>query len=317
MKDEQSDKLLLKRIREESPLRRVAAQSALYDKYRDPVHNYLRSHLPPSAVEDLDQMVWTAIIEGSLTVRLDSEDARDWIMGIAQKKVADYYRHRERVSEEVVSQVVDRERRIPKMVERWESIIELRKAWRALTPEQRLVFFLADIAEVPVSEVIRWVGCSRQAIYEMHRRARQAIRSSMALIQQGGEPQSEWLEPTAHTNMVIDLHPALLEEEQELLANATGVQPDRLLDNFEFGMTLLVEPTAEYLEQLDRRTGIFHLALLSHDGLEEYLAGTGEGCDIYLFDMTLDRNRLTIDPQSRPLKTLTGWRLWPADESPG
>ncbi len=58
------------------------------------------------------------------------------------------------------------------------------------------------------------------------------------------------------------------------------------------------KPDMELLRKLAKRSGLSHLALLSREGLEEYLRRTGEGCDIYLLEMTLDGNRPTIDPSS-------------------
>ncbi|MBC7264772.1 MAG: sigma-70 family RNA polymerase sigma factor [Chloroflexi bacterium] len=312
MAEEKSDRLLFEAIQYGSPPERKAAEEALHSRYKDVVRRHIRRNVPPPDAVDLEQTVWMEVIQGARKVRLRFESAAPWILGIARKKVAEFYR-RPKPPTSSLQEGMASEGRIAEPLEERENILELRMAWRALTPEQRLVVFLADIVGAPLSEVARWVGRSEQAIYEMHRRAKEAIRSLLWDIQQGHEPQSQWLAPSSHTYVVIDLHPALGLGELQFLAEGTGVEPDLLLDSFEFGMALYVERTPEYLEAVDRHFALFHLVLLSREGLEEYLAGTGEGCDAYVFQMTLEDDCLTPDPRYQALKMRAGWRLRPTE----
>lgn len=313
MCQEMPDRAVIQKIQHGSPDEQAAALRALYLRYHTLVRRHVTGHVAPTDAADVEQDAWKEVIASARKVELRSESARGWILGILRRVVARHF-GRPTPEQQLLDEDIGSSFRVAEAVERSQTILEFRKAWRALTPEQRVVVFLADIVGAPVSEVIRWTGGSRQAIYQMHRRAREAIQASMELIERGGEPESEWLESFAHTNIVIDLRPDLSEEEHHFLAKATGVQPGALFDSFEVGMALFVEATEEYLEELLRQPAVFRLALLSREGLEEYLAATGEGCDVYLFQMTLEGNCLTIDARSRPLKTRTGWRLLPERE---
>ena len=99
----------------------------------------------------------------------------------------------------------------------------------------------------------------------------------------------------------------------KFLAEGIEVSPSELSDRFEFGMTLHLEATQEYLETVDHHFGVFHVILMEREGLDEYLAGTGEGKAAYVFQMTVHGNRLTPDPRYQTLKLRAGWRA-PADE---
>lgn len=307
MKDGQSDMLLINKIQEGSPLQRTAAQSTLYDKYRAAVRNYLQSRLPPSAVEDLDQTVWTAIIEGSLTVGLESGDARNWIIGIAHKKVADYYRNQKKSSEHAVSHVVDRKRRIPKMVERRESIIELRKAWRALTPEQRLVIFLSDILGVPVREVIRWIGRPKQTVYSIRHRAKRALREHLKRQRDGLEPDSPWLIPDPHHYIVGDLHPHFSQPEACALSKKLGVSPTELESKYEFGFTLYIHPSEEYLDVIDYGETLFQLVLLPRESWDNLIEKETRQASLVSFPMVFEGETLTIATAPSPSHVEIGW----------
>ena len=310
---EMLDGALIDKIQHSSPDERAEAVRALYLKCEGLVRTYVGQRIHPSDAADVEHDVWGEIISSAGRVRLRSESARGWVIGIARRVGAGYYQRRA-PEQETIDEATESAFRVPEAVERREAIRTLRAAWRALTPEQRLVVFLADVVGAPISEVIRWVGRSRQAIYAMHTRAKEAILSLMELIESGEEPESEWLESVPHTNMVIDLHPDLSDEEREFLARIAHIKPAQLFESFEVGMALFIEPSQQYLETLDRWTDIFHLVLLSRQGLDEYLAEDGESCDVYLFEMTIEENGLTVDRRARPLKTRAGWRLVPDNE---
>lgn len=70
---------------------RQAAQALLYQKHGRAVRRFVAARVPPGAVDDVCQEVWTAVIRGLDAYHLDAPP-RAWLLAIARNKSHDVWR---------------------------------------------------------------------------------------------------------------------------------------------------------------------------------------------------------------------------------
>jgi RNA polymerase sigma-70 factor (ECF subfamily) len=110
---------------------------------------------------------------------------RTWICGIALNVASDYrskaYRRRE-VAEDALPEQVDQARPLAE--------IERREAWRlvdrlleVMPEEQRRVFVLYEIEQLPMKEVAAIVDCPLSTAYSRLHAARETVRENLAMQQ--------------------------------------------------------------------------------------------------------------------------------------
>lgn len=156
---------------------RVAFQ-LLCHRYLPIVTRRLRMLLPQSAVEDVAQEVFIAVIRSIPQYR---EDAlfRTWISGIIRFKVADYYRGEGRQPETVE---LDPAYHAPSEgSEAWCEQAAAFVALRQLKPDYQEIVLLRFAEGLPFKQIAGTLGITLEATKSRYRRAIQALAEAMGV----------------------------------------------------------------------------------------------------------------------------------------
>lgn len=155
-----------------------AAFEMLCDRYLPIVIRRLRMLLPSSAVEDVAQEVFIAVVK---SIRRYREDAlfRTWISAIIRFKVADYYRGEKRQPDTVE---LDPAYHSPSEgTEAWREQAVALLALQRLKPDYQEVLMLRFAEGLPFKQIAGVLGISLEAAKSRYRRAIQALADEMGV----------------------------------------------------------------------------------------------------------------------------------------
>jgi len=160
--------------------------SALYGKYKNRVFGFLlRMTGDRDVAEDLLQETFLAAMRNA--AQFDrSRSFLSWLFGIAHKRAIDYFR-RVKVETEHADDAVDsvgsRMDSPDAVVSNRDLRVRIGKAVQLLEPQQREVFMLRELGEVPFKEISEIMGCPLNTALG---RMRLALRNIRKELEKGG-----------------------------------------------------------------------------------------------------------------------------------
>lgn len=138
-----------------------------------------RLGVPQSSLEDAVQEVFLVLHRRRHEFRGESS-LRTWIHGIAVNVARRDYDRRQREARTIPA--IDEPRRLddPELAARdSEAIARLDRLLAPLSAEQREVFVLAEVAELPVPEIAKMVGANLNTVYSRLRLARAHVQRTL------------------------------------------------------------------------------------------------------------------------------------------
>lgn len=151
---------------------------ALYQRYITIVYRRLRSRIPPADVEDLAQDIFMGLIH-SLGQFKGKARFSTWLYTIVSRRIADYYRSRQRKSDGMLSLDDTNAPQIASSDELPEDAVLLQKALGTLPEHYREVLLLRFADDLPFAEIATLKNQSLEAIKSLYRRALQALKQEM------------------------------------------------------------------------------------------------------------------------------------------
>ena len=158
----------------------------IFGTYADFVwQKLLRFGVPDCDVDDVTQEVFV-VVQRKLPTFEGRSSLRTWLYGICLRQAADYRRKARHRREELMDTVPDSlfptaSEPPPQYLENERADIrrELLRALDKLSEEQRQVFILYEIEELPMSEVAQIVGCELFTAYSRLQAARATLKRRM------------------------------------------------------------------------------------------------------------------------------------------
>jgi len=194
--NDEADELLLQAYRAGD----VRAFERLVARYEKPIWNFIRRYVHDAATaEDLLQEVFLRVVKSADEWR-GAAKFSTWLYTIARNLTVDHARravHRnaasldaERGTGESTTTLHDRiastERRADELAADRETKRWIDDAVAALPAEQREVFLMREVMEMPFAEIAAAVGASEPTVKSRMRYALEKLRA--ALVELGGEP---------------------------------------------------------------------------------------------------------------------------------
>lgn len=197
MANDEADELLLQAYRAGD----VRAFERLVARYEKPIWNFIRRYVRDAATaEDLLQEVFLRVVKSADEWR-GAAKFSTWLYTIARNLTIDQARravHRNaasldaerNVGESKTTTLHDRiastDRRADQIVGDREVKRRIDDAVAALPPDQREVFLMREVMEMPFAEIAAAVGASEPTVKSRMRYALEKLRA--ALVELGGEP---------------------------------------------------------------------------------------------------------------------------------
>ena len=196
MSNDEADEVLLQAYRAGD----VRAFERLVARYEKPIWNFLRRFVADAATaEDLLQEVFLRVVKSADEWR-GAAKFSTWLYTIARNLTVDQSRravHRnaasldaERDAGESTTTLHDRiastDRRADELASDRETKQKIDAAVAALPAEQREVFLMREVMEMPFAEIAAAVGASEPTVKSRMRYALEKLRA--ALVELGGEP---------------------------------------------------------------------------------------------------------------------------------
>lgn len=150
----------------------------LYQRYIEVVYRRLRSRIPPADVEDLAQDIFMGLIH-SLAQFKGQARFSTWLYTIVSRRIADYYRSRQRKSDGMLSLDDTNTPQIASSEELPEDTLLLQKALGAIPEHYREVLLLRFADDLPFAEIASLKNQSLEATKSLYRRALQALKQQM------------------------------------------------------------------------------------------------------------------------------------------
>ncbi len=155
----------------------------LYDMYLPKVFNRVKSRIPPSYVEDVTQEIFIAVIRSIDRFELRSR-FNTWLYTIVNRQIADFYRQRERRTEEksVNLDLVENFLSEPSFeAERGDERALVQQALLDLPEHYQEVILLRFADGLTFAEIAQSRGQTLEAVKSLYRRAIQALRDRMGV----------------------------------------------------------------------------------------------------------------------------------------
>lgn len=150
----------------------------LYQRYVDIVYRRLRSRIPPADVDDLCQDIFMGMLH-SLTQFKGQSRFSTWLYTIVSRRIADYYRSRQRRADDNLSLDDTNTPQIASGEELPEDALLLQKALGALPEHYRELLLLRFADDMPFAEIAQVKGQSLEAVKSLYRRALQALKQQL------------------------------------------------------------------------------------------------------------------------------------------
>jgi RNA polymerase sigma-70 factor (ECF subfamily) len=170
-----SDELLIQQFRNGNS----NAFNELYKRYLSKVYRRVRCVIPEADVEDVTQEVFLAALKSLGSFRGDAQFGT-WLRTLTNRKVAEYYRKRNRKSEAPQVPLLDAigytEGGSSKSME---ERIALRNALNQLPDNYREVILLRFVEGMQFNEIAELTGQNLEAVKSLFRRAISALRKKL------------------------------------------------------------------------------------------------------------------------------------------
>jgi len=158
--------------------------AALFAEHAPHVWRAVRSlGVRDADIEDVCQDVFV-VVHRKLAGFEGRSTLRTWIYGIALRVVADYRKKAHRTRERLVENVPDAGHAAAQ-----EQVAVEREAWRmlsllldGLSDDQRRVFVLYELEQLPMREVAAIIGCPLQTAYSRLEAARELVQRKSAVL---------------------------------------------------------------------------------------------------------------------------------------
>ena len=165
-----------------------AAFAVLYDRYREPIHNYIcRRVWSCHEAEELVSVVFEAALRGLGRYEQRSLPFVAWLYKIASNKVADYLRQRYRQPLEPLDDAALIQDDAPgpgEQLDAREEQAALRRALDQLSVDDQTVIMMTFFEERPRAEIAVLLGCSVDALYVRLHRALRRLRTALEAQQE-------------------------------------------------------------------------------------------------------------------------------------
>ena len=153
----------------------IEAFSLLYERYLPVVYRRVRYTIPETDVEDITQEVFVDVVRCLKGFRGDSQ-FRTWLRTLVNRKVADYYRHRNPADfQRVCGDNDEMEDELPMINSFHESTVEdgiiVNQALKRLPDRYQEVILLRFADDLPFLEIARQLGLTLEATKSLFRRA--------------------------------------------------------------------------------------------------------------------------------------------------
>jgi RNA polymerase sigma-70 factor (ECF subfamily) len=152
----------------------LEAFKLLYEMHFPRVFRRISCLVPAEDVEDVTQETFVAVMRSLKGFRGEAKFGT-WVHTIASRQIAEYYRRR-RPAEETIQESLPS----PKDPVTREEAILLRQALHRLPERYREVVLLRFVEQMPFDEIAGQMGCSREAVKSLFRRAIAALQKSYA-----------------------------------------------------------------------------------------------------------------------------------------
>lgn len=153
----------------------------LYDLYLNKVYNRVRSKVPPQYVEDVTQEVFIAVIRSLHRFEQRSRFST-WLYTIVNRQIADFYRQRNRHTDQESVSLDEVEYMLAEPAEQTEYGSEQALVQKALNdlPEHYQEIILLRFADgLTFAEIAKKRSQTLEAVKSLYRRAIQALRDEM------------------------------------------------------------------------------------------------------------------------------------------
>jgi len=179
---------LQKRTRSDEELVRLAQQgeldafTQLYDRHLTSVYNHVRYRVPEQDVDDVIQEVFIAAMKSLESFRCEAKFST-WLRTITNRNIADYYRCREGLEEQLNFTPDEMRSQIGKKAAISEARVDdrliLRRGFRALPEHYREVILLRFAEGLKFAEIAETRGQSLDAAKSLFRRAISKLRQQI------------------------------------------------------------------------------------------------------------------------------------------
>ena len=159
-----------------------AALRVLHQRFYAPVARYIQFKVgDPHTVEDLSGEVFVRVIEGLKQGKSWQDSPQGWIMGIARHVVADFYRHRERMTEVELTEHVSATKATDPSHQTLlnDQKRRLMAAIQQLTDEQRDVILMRFMEGINIEGVANAINKTPGAVKGLQYRALRALADIM------------------------------------------------------------------------------------------------------------------------------------------
>jgi RNA polymerase sigma-70 factor, ECF subfamily len=150
----------------------------LYQRYVETVYRRLRSRIPAADLDDLTQDIFIGLMH-SLGQFKGQARFSTWLYTIVSRRIADYYRSRQRKNDGMLSLDDTNTPQIASPEELPEDAALLQGAIGKLPEHYREVLLLRFADDLPFAEIAAQKGQSLEAIKSLYRRALQALKQQM------------------------------------------------------------------------------------------------------------------------------------------
>jgi RNA polymerase sigma-70 factor (ECF subfamily) len=149
-----------------------AAISRLYEMHFERISRYVAYRVPDSEVEDITAGVFVRMLEGLPDFEYTGAPFEAWLYRIAQARVADFYRKRNRQREEDIPEHLQAEGQLPeeKLLQAYE-FASVRKALNQLSDNERDLLLLRFVERKSHRDVAEILDKSEAATRTMQHRA--------------------------------------------------------------------------------------------------------------------------------------------------
>lgn len=155
----------------------------LYDMYLPKVYNRVKSRIPESYVEDVTQEVFIAVIRSIERFELRSR-FNTWLYTIVNRQIADFYRQRERRTEEQSVNLDHVEHLLSEPsfeAERGDERALIQQALLELPEHYQEVILLRFADGLTFAEIAQVREQTLEAVKSLYRRAIQAVRDRIGV----------------------------------------------------------------------------------------------------------------------------------------
>jgi RNA polymerase sigma-70 factor (ECF subfamily) len=154
----------------------LLAFDSLYDRHVRAVYKRVRYVIPEMDIEDVTQEVFIAVI-GSLSTFRGEAQFTTWLRTLTNRKVAEYYRKRNRKKETIQVDLFEAEECIDQSTRSsMEEIIVLQNSLNNLPQLYREVILLRFAEGLPFNEIAKLLKKNLEATKSLYRRAIYTLR---------------------------------------------------------------------------------------------------------------------------------------------